>query len=324
MWQRRGTKRTGRARRAGTALAAGVLAACAATSSAQAQGDIGINGARVFPESIASDATGNLYVGSNGGTIYRAPAGAAIAEPWVVPSAANGLKSLFGVFADEGRKVLWACSNPNLFSQPRETGTSALKGFDLATGALAASLDFPEGPAACNDIAVARDGTVYVTETLAGRIFVLRPGANALELFASGQDLVGIDGIALADDGKVYINNVRQHLVQRVDVGADGKYAGLTTLTLDDKLNGPDGLRAMGGNRFLQAEGPGGRVAVIVVDGDSATVTPVKTGLESSPGVAQVGRTGYAIEGKINYLFDPALRDKDPGAFVIRAFPLPE
>jgi len=36
-----------------------------------------------------------------------------------------------------------------------------------------------------------------------------------------------------------------------------------------------------------------------------------------------VGRTGYATEGKIAYLFDPALRSKDPGPFVIRAFPLP-
>ena len=61
------------------------------------------------------DGAGNIYVGSNGGTIYRAKAGANTAEPWIVPSAANGLRSLFGVFPDEGRKVLWACSIPNLF-----------------------------------------------------------------------------------------------------------------------------------------------------------------------------------------------------------------
>jgi sugar lactone lactonase YvrE len=232
---------------------------------------------------------------------------------------------LFGVFADDGHKVLWACSIPNLFAQPRETGTSVLKAFDLATGALKASYEFPaDKPSACNDIAVARDGTVYASETLSGRIMALRPGAKALTLFAEGQDLVGIDGIAIAGDGAIYINNVRQNLFQRVNLNADGSYAGLTTLTLSDKLNGPDGLRAMGGNRFLQAEGPGGRVALIEVDGDSATVTPVKTGLESSPGVAQVGDIGYAIEGKSNYMFDPALRDKDPGAFVLRAFPLPQ
>lgn len=307
-----------------TGIAAGLLAACASVSSAAAPVDITIAGARVFPESIASDAAGNIYVGSNGGTIYRAEAGADTAKPWIVPSAENGLRSLFGVFADEQHKVLWACSIPNLFAQPRETGTSVLKAFDLATGALKASYEFPaDKPSACNDIAVAADGTVYATETLSGRIFALAPGAKALTLFAEGRDLTGVDGIAIGGDGAIYINNVRQNLFQRVNRKADGSYAGLTTLTLSDKLNGPDGLRAMGGNRFLQAEGPGGRVALIEVNGDSATVTPVKTGLESSPGVAFVGDVGYAIEGKSSYMMDPALRDKDPGVFVVRAFPLP-
>jgi len=64
-------------------------------------------------------------------------------------------------------------------------------------------------------------------------------------------------------------------------------------------------------------------VTYVDIEGDRATITPVKTGLESSPGVTHVGRTGYATEGKIGYLFAPALRGKDPGAFLIRAFPLP-
>ena len=307
------------------AVAATVALLCASTAALTqpVQTDI-LLGTRVFPESIASDAAGNLYVGSNGGTIYRVRAGAKQAEPWIMPSAENGLRSLFGVFADEGRKVLWACAIPNMFAQPRQTGTSALKAFDLATGALKASYDFPaDKPSACNDIAVARDGTVYASETLSGRILVLRRGANALALFADSPDLVGIDGIAIAGDGKIYINNVRKNLFQRVDTKPDGSYAGLTPITLSDALNGPDGLRSMGGNRFLQAEGPGGRVAIITVEGDKANVTPVKTGLESSPGVAQVGQVGYAIEGKANYLIDPNLRDKDPGPFMIRAFALP-
>ena len=60
------------------------------------------------------------------------------------------------------------------------------------------------------------------------------------------------------------------------------------------------------------------------ITGDIALITPIKTGLESSPGVTRVGNTGYATEGKINYLFDPALRDKSPDPFIIRSFPLPE
>ena len=221
--------------------------------------------------------------------------------------------------------MLWVCSNPNPFKQPRETGPSALKAFDLATGALSASYGFPQGePTACNDIAVAADGTVFVSETASGRIFTLARGARNLALFAQEKALVGVDGIAFADDGTLYINNVRENLFQRVNRKADGSYAGLTTLALDDTLSGPDGLRPVGGNRFLQAEGPAGRVALITVNGDSASVTPVRTGLDASAGVARAGEVGYATEGKINYLIDPALRDKDPGTFMLRAFALPE
>jgi hypothetical protein len=36
-----------------------------------------------------------------------------------------------------------------------------------------------------------------------------------------------------------------------------------------------------------------------------------------------VGRTAYALEGKIEYMLDPKLKDKSPDPFVIRAFALP-
>lgn len=306
----------------GLGVSIATVLACAG-SAAAAQSDIAINGSRVHPESITSDAAGNIYVGSVGGTIYRAQAGGATAEPWIVPSAGNGLTSLFGVLADDPRGLLWACNNPP-FGGPLQPGAkSSLKAFDLATGELEASYDLPgEGPFACNDIAVGQLGTTFATETAGGRIFALAPDGTALTLFAASPDLVGIDGIAFAEDGTMYINNVRQHTVQRVDRnGYD--FAGLTTLTLSEPVNGPDGLRHVSGNRFLQAEGPGNRVTYVDVSGDTATITPVKTGLDSSPGVTRVGSTGYATEGKIGYLFDPALRDKDPDPFIIRAFPLP-
>src|SRR6188768_3196710 len=88
-----------------------VMLACA-SGAAAAQADIRINGSRVHPESITSDAAGNIYTGSTGGTIYRATPGAATAEPWIAPSAANGLTSTFGVLADDRRKTLWVCNNP--------------------------------------------------------------------------------------------------------------------------------------------------------------------------------------------------------------------
>ena len=318
---------------AGVGVALAALSGCGQSGSdkagegaGQAVRDILIVGERVFPESLSADAAGNIYVSSNAGAIYRAEAGSDRAQPWIEPSAENGLQSLFGVLADDGRNVLWACSNPNLFvpPEPGEAGPSALKAFDLATGALSASHDFPAGPAACNDIAVADDGTVYVTETIAGRIFRLAPDGDGLELFASGENLVGVDGIAFAGDGALYINNVRQNLVQRVERAADGSYEGLTELSLSEAVDGPDGLRPLGGNRFLQSEGPAGRIALVTISGDSATVQPVKSGLDGAPAVTSVGRTGYALEGKIQFLIDPEFADQDPGQFYIRAFEIPQ
>lgn len=298
------------------------LAAIVGVAAAAPPGDVTIDGSRVYPESLTSDAAGNLYNGSNAGTIYRTLKGSKTAEPWIVPDAHNGLRSLFGVFADDRHGLLWACDNPNIFK--RETGTSTLRAFNIKTGRLAAWYDFPtDVPAACNDIAITKDGTVWATETLAGRIFVLRPHENELALYAQSADLVGIDGIAVADDGAIYINNVRKQLFQRVERKADGSFDKLTTLATSLPLNGPDGLRALGGNRFIQGEGPGGRVALVDVKGDTATITPLATGLDGPVGVTVVGRTAYAIEGKVEYMMDAKLKDKSPDPFVIHAIPLP-
>ena len=300
------------------------LAGCATMSQAQAPADIRINGSRVHPESITSDAAGNIYTGSVPGTIYRAVAGSETAEPWIAPSAENGLRSVFGVLADDKLGVLWVCDNPAFGGPPQAGARPAVKLFELGTGRFMAPFAFPEeGPAICNDIASGPDG-VFATDTSGGRIFRVISALPGVTLFAASPELVGIDGIAFAEDGTMYINNVRQHTVQRVNRNADGSYAGLTTLTLSEPVNGPDGLRHVSGNRFLQAEGPGNRVTYVDIEGDRAVITPVKTGLESSPGVTRVGNVGYATEGKINYLFDPALRGQDPGAFIIRAFPLPD
>jgi sugar lactone lactonase YvrE len=304
-------------------IAAIFAAGCASVPAlGEAPADIAINGSRVFPESITSDEAGNIYNSSNNGTIYRAVAGSTTAEPWILPSAENGLLSAFGVLADDNRDLLWVCSNPPFGGPPQPGAKSTLKAFDLESGSLSASYDFPgQGPFTCNDITVGRFGATYVADTSGGRIFVLEPGANELKLFAADPVMVGIDGLAFGGDGELYINNVRANSMHRVEI-LGGAFGGLTQLTLSEPISGPDGLRLYSGNRFLQAEGSGNRVTWVDIEGDTATITPVKTGLESSPGVTFVGTVGYATEGKISYLFDPAKREQNPDPFIIRAFSL--
>src|SRR6266436_3853976 len=133
---------------------------------------IGLPGARAFPESITSTSDGTLFVGRLGeGGIVRADLRTGAVTVFVAPGA-SGSRSITGVFADDASGILWACSN-DLSSLGGPSGgrdhASALKGFDLSTGAAKRNVPLPGPNAFCNDIAV--DGNLYVTTYAAGGLF---------------------------------------------------------------------------------------------------------------------------------------------------------
>ncbi len=299
------------------------LAWAAATAPALAAQDIRIDDVAVYPESMGAAPDGTIYVGSMKGIVFRAPRGAATAEPFIRPDARNGILSLLGILPDARSRTLWVCSAPSTLRNPPAVGTSALIAFDLKTGAFKAAYPFPAPASACNDITVGPGGEVYATDTPNGRIFVLKPKASALALYASDARLKGIDGIVFGGDGQLYLNIVSKGLLMRVDRGPDGAMTGLTTLELSQPVAGPDGFRLISGSRFLLAEGNSGRIDEVTIHGDAADIKVLKDGLVSPPGVTLVGRTAYGLEGKITYLFDPKLKGQDPNPFMIRAIPLP-
>jgi sugar lactone lactonase YvrE len=307
------------------ALAAAV-AGCATQGGASAsRGDILIEGTGVHPESVTSSKDGSLYTGSVPGIIYRAGPKDVKAVPFITPNAENGLRSTYGVLADDKQGRLWVCSVANSFG-PRTPGPAApseVVAFDLKSGKLIGRWPFPGGTGTCNDIAIAADGTAYATDTPGGRIVKLPKGGNALEVVVTDDRLKGIDGLAFGADGALIINNVQKNELWRVTMPAAGKPA-LTLLTASRKMEGPDGIRSIGGNRFLQAEGTGGRITLVTVEGNNARIDVLREGLDSSPGVTLVGNTVYAVEGKIQYLFNPQFRGKDPGPFKAIAIPLPK
>jgi hypothetical protein len=309
---------------AGRLVFAAVAAVLVAGPALAATGpDIRIDDTNVFPESLSAAKDGSVYIGSMKGIVFRAAPGAAVAEPFIRPTAENGILSLLGVLADDATNTLWLCSSPSPLRNPPAVGTASLMAFDLKTGAQKGAWPFPAPASACNDITIARDGTAYATDTPNGRIFVLRPGAKALELFAADDRLKGIDGIVFSGDGTLYLNIVSKGQLMRVDRKPDGAFAGLTELKLSQPVAGPDGFRLISGNRFLLAEGNSGRIDKVTIDGDEARIRVLREGLVSPPGVTLVGRTAYGLEGKILYLIDPKLKGQDPGPFMARAIPLP-
>jgi hypothetical protein len=305
---------------AGTVL----LATCASAASKRPAVDVVIDDTGVYPESITSMSDGTLINGSVKGIVYRAKGAEAKATAWIRSTPENGMLSVLGVLADERTKTLWLCSAamPVPGAPPAAGKASSLMAFDLHSGKPKGAYPFPAPTSACNDIAIDSDGTAYATDTPNGRIFKLSKGAKALALFAQGDKLKGIDGIAFAGDGTLYVNIVSRGALVRVDRKADKSFAGLTELTLSQPVKGPDGFRPISGNRFLLAEGTSGRIDEVTIQGNHARIRVLREGLISPPGVTLVGSTVYAVEGKISYLMDPKLRGQDPGAFKVYAIPL--
>lgn len=307
-----------------SAVLAGGCAAPSSSSQRAPRGDIRIDGQNVHPESIGSAADGSVFIGSMNGIVYRAGPRDTVATSFITPSPQNGLRAVFGVLADDAGRRLWVCSVANPFvrsegpAQPSEVAA-----FDLTNGNLVGRWPFPAPGGTCNDIAIGPDGAAYATDTPGGRILRLKAGASSLEIVAATPQLVGIDGIAFAADGTLYINNVRSHTLWRVELTTDIANPRLTQLKASREMEGPDGLRPVGPDRFLQAEGPGGRITLVTITGDEAKIDVLRDGLSSTPGATLAGDTVYTVEGKIDYLVDPQLRGQDPGEFRAIAIPMP-
>jgi len=273
--------------------------------------------ARIFPESLTSTKNGDLYFGSLGlDSVYRARSKETQATTWIKPKS-NGLTTVLGVLADEKAGVLWVCASASGGRNGAPyVGETALKAFNLKDASLKASYAFP-GNGLCNDIAVAKDGTVYAADTIQARVLRLKKGATALDVFASDPMLLATaDGLALLDDGNLYVNSVGQGTLNRIDINKDGSAGKITKLEPSRPLQGPDGMRSVGKKTMLLVEG--GRLDEVTINGDKAEITVLKEGMPGITAVTLTGGMAYVAEAKLNLRNDAT---KDPGPF--KAFGIP-
>jgi streptogramin lyase len=276
-------------------LIAIVIAASSPFAQAQGRSEIIVNDTGIQAENVTSSEDGSVYFGSTAkGTIYRAAPGAAHAEPWIQASTA-GLTNVLGLLADDKRGTLWVCQN-NTGGRGGApiVGQTALRSFDLKSGAAKGTYPFPSNGGVCNDMAIAADGTVYATESFANRVHRLRPGATALDLWSTDQRFGGIDGIAILADGAVYVNTFFGGELFRIPVSPDGSAGTIAKIETSMPLSRPDGLRSVGPRTLLQAEGQG-RVTELTIDGNRANVRVLKDGLSGATGVTLVADTAFVL-----------------------------
>jgi sugar lactone lactonase YvrE len=292
------------------ALAAGLV--CAAHAADRTE--ITFADGRIFPESLTSTKNGAVYFGSLGlDSVYRAAPKSSKAETWIQPKT-SGLQTVLGVFADEPAGTLWVCASATGGRGAPVVGETALKAFSLKDASAKGSYAFPGG-GLCNDIAVARNGTVYVTDTTGARVLRLKKGASALDVWAADSKLLATaDGVAILDDGAVYVNSVGQGTLLRIPVKADGSADTITKLDTSRPLQSPDGMRSVGRKTMLLVEGAG-RLDEVTINGDKAEIRVLKEGLTGPTAVTLVGDMAYVAEARLNLRNDPKLLDQDPGPF---------
>jgi Cu-Zn family superoxide dismutase len=157
----------------------------------------------VFPEGVATDGT-YFYVGSTtDGTVYRGALGGTTATPFL-PGGQDGRTSAIGMKVADG--YLFVAGG----------GTGRFFVYDVDTGELVGSYAVPStgAPTFVNDVAVAPDGTVYVTDSLRPVLYAVSPdyATDGVETLQVGYDYAGtelvyrdgfnVNGIVASPDGR--------------------------------------------------------------------------------------------------------------------------
>ncbi|WP_454908148.1 hypothetical protein [Variovorax gossypii] len=264
-----------------------------------------------YPESVAIGPDGSFYVGSwREGAVARLKPGVAPKAEVLVKPGANGLANGQGVLVDAKHRALWVCSGSSGFTTVPQT-PSALKRYDLATGAPRASYAMPD-EGYCNDMAQDAAGNIYVTDSYHPRVLRLAPGGTALTVWKEAPALAGagpykgLNGIAIDGGRDVYVSLVAAaSYVLRIGLGADGNAGEVTRIEAPRVMKNVDAIRAWKPGRLVLFEsnafgdGPyGGQVTVARIDGAKLGLQTVVTGLNDPSSGAVLGDRVYFIESK--------------------------
>jgi hypothetical protein len=114
---------------------------------------------------------------------------------------------IYGLALDGTHGRLWATTAAGPTTEaydPADSGRTALLAYDLASGRRVTRVELPRDGArhVLGDLTLARDGTVYVTESLGGGVYRLRPGAATLDTLAPSGSFHSPQMPVIALDGR--------------------------------------------------------------------------------------------------------------------------
>lgn len=142
-------------------------------------------------------------------------------------------------------------------TKPGEASVSVIRMFDMATGAPAGEVRTPDSPW-LNDIAVARDGTIYASQTGSAqqnvpmRIYKITPAGQS-SVFLEAPVVNSPNGVAIDNDGNIVVVNMGSDEVLTVSP------AGQVLKTEHAAQPGNDGIVIMrDGTKYLSSVQRGG------------------------------------------------------------------
>lgn len=138
-----------------------------------------------------------------------------------VKSGQDDLWSTFGMEVDPVRNKLWVISTkgkaiPAMPEIQDDQWSSKVYCYNLSDGILDNIYQInPEnaGEVGFNDLAISQAGDVYITESLTGKLLVLRNGADYIEEFLKPEGYTFLNGISLStDDNFAFVSSTQGQL----------------------------------------------------------------------------------------------------------------
>jgi DNA-binding beta-propeller fold protein YncE len=164
--------------------------------------------------------------------------------------------AMLALAVDLRRNRLWATTYvvPQMSGYvPADSGRAAVLVFDLTNGTLRKRYDLPrDGAHEPGDIAVARNGDVFISDGRSTVISVIRNGSGVVSALVSAGEFMSPQGPAIAPDGRhLYVADYARGLAE-----VDRRTGAVRWLKhpANAALNGIDGLTLVTANRLLAVQ----------------------------------------------------------------------
>lgn len=269
-----------------------------------------------IPEGVEYDMTNHRFLTGSlaEGSIFEIHDDGTLTEMASDPD----LVSSVGIEVDEPRNRLLVCNSDRAVFDGSGTGQAMLGVYDLASGDRIAMVDLaaamPDAPADAahfaNDVAVAEDGTAYVTDTQTNVIYAVSPDYEASVFHAfPPMDGLALNGIVYDPAGYLLVaGGASLYKVPVDDPSATSQ------VMLPEAVEGQDGMVWTTDGRLAVVSNSANRVVALTSSDDWATAEVA--------GVASydVQATTAAVVGDDVYVVHPHFGDQDPPSLERVAF----